>query len=292
MNTSIKTLDLNWALNATLPPLDFVLPGLEPEMFGLIVAPGGTGKTFFGLDLAVSVALGRSIAGGLFPAAAPAKAVYLAAEESERMLAERLRVLTLPNERMNPSLRQNLLVLPLLGEDSFLIKERKTTPFFDKLKTCAAGARLIIVDPVRLLHDGEENDSASAAGFVAAMGQLSKACAAAVIGVHHANRSSSDNAGSQNAARGSSALVDGARWQLNLSRMSEKDADTHGIVGNERMQYVALDVAKANYLAMSGRRWLKRGTNGRLSLVELAKKNSGKTQNLLQQLGDANFFNP
>jgi len=46
-------------------------------MFDLIVAPGGTGKTFFDLDLVVSVALGRSIAGGLLPAAAPAKAVYL-----------------------------------------------------------------------------------------------------------------------------------------------------------------------------------------------------------------------
>jgi len=59
MSTSIKPPDLNWALNAALPPLDFVLPGLEPEMFGLIVAPGGTGKTFFGLDLVVSVAPGR-----------------------------------------------------------------------------------------------------------------------------------------------------------------------------------------------------------------------------------------
>jgi len=184
-STSIKPLDLNWALNTDLPALDFVLPGLEPEMFGLIVAPGGTGKTFFGLDLAVSVTLGRSIAGGLFPATAPTKAVYLAAEESGRMLAERLRSLTRASERRDAKLHQNLLVLPLLGEKGYLIEGGKTTPLFEQVKTLAAGARLIIVDPVRLLHDGEENDSASAALFVKVMGQLAKACGAAVIGVHH-----------------------------------------------------------------------------------------------------------
>jgi len=264
MSTSIKLepLDLNWALNADLPALDFVLPGLEPEMFGLIVAPGGTGKTFFGLDLAVSVALGRSTA----------RAVYLAAEESGRMLAERLRSLTRASERRNANLHQNLLVLPLLGEKGYLIEGGKTTPLFEQVKTLAAGARLIIVDPVRLLHDGEENDSASAALFVKVMGQLAKACEAAVIGVHHANRASGENAGSQHAARGSSALVDGARWQLNLSRMGEKDSEKYGIQGDDRMRYVALHVAKANYLASCSRRWLARNADGRLSLVELVEK--------------------
>jgi len=85
----------------------------------------------FGLDLAVSVALGRVVAGGLFPAASPAKAVYLAAEESERMLANRLRTLTRLDERADPNLHQNLVVFPLLGKEGFLIKASKTTPLFD-----------------------------------------------------------------------------------------------------------------------------------------------------------------
>jgi len=284
-STFVKPLDLNWALNADLPALDFVLPGLEPEMFGLIVAPGGTGKTFFGLDLAVSVALGRSIAGGLFPATAPAKAVYLAAEESGRMLAERLRSLTRASERRDATLHQNLLVLPLLGEKGYLIEGGKTTPLFEQVKTLAAGARLIIVDPVRLLHDGEENDSASAALFVKVMGQLAKACGAAVIGVHHANRASGENAGSQHAARGSSALVDGARWQLNLSRMSESEAKELGLSKDGCGDYVALHVAKANYLAFCPRRWLKRNADGRLSLVEL-----GKHRSPVQQIGGARLI--
>jgi len=273
MSTSVKTLDIDWALDADLPQPDFVLPGLEPKSFSLIVAPGGTGKTFFGLDVAISVVLGRSIAGGLFPAAPPAKAVYLAAEEQEVMLARRLRDLTRADERAADSkLRQNLIVFPLQGEDSVLVKDGETTPLFETVKTLSAGARLIIVDPIRHLHNGEENDSTSAARFVNVMGQLAKMCGAAVIGVHHANRASGENAGSQHAARGSSALVDGARWQLNLSRMSEKDSEKYGIQGDDRMRYVALHVAKANYLASCSRRWLARNADGRLSLVELVEK--------------------
>lgn len=76
----LQPLNLTWALTAPLPPLDFVLPGLLPGTFGLVVAPGATGKSQLALDIATSVALGRSVAGDLFPACPPAKVVFLAGE--------------------------------------------------------------------------------------------------------------------------------------------------------------------------------------------------------------------
>ena len=85
----LRAMDLTWALTAHLPPLDFVLPGLLPGTFGLVVAPGATGKSQLALDVAVSLALGRPVAGGLFPACEPGKVVVLAGEESDRLLAER-----------------------------------------------------------------------------------------------------------------------------------------------------------------------------------------------------------
>lgn len=63
----LQPLDLTWALTASLPPLDFVLPGLLPGTFGLVVATGATGKSQLALDVAASLSLGRSVAGGLFP---------------------------------------------------------------------------------------------------------------------------------------------------------------------------------------------------------------------------------
>lgn len=49
---SPRALDLGRALTAPLPPADFVLSGLLPGNFGLIAAPGATGKSPLELDIA------------------------------------------------------------------------------------------------------------------------------------------------------------------------------------------------------------------------------------------------
>lgn len=265
----LQPLDLTWALTAPLPDLDFVLPGLLPDTFGLVVAPGATGKTQLALDVSVSIALGRPVAGGLFPASCPGKVVLLAGEESDRLLAERIRGLLRLDEQGDANLHNNLVLLPMAGEPCTLLADGRATALYDELRSVAQGARLVIIDPLRRMHGGDENDSADMTRFVVAMEQLAKATGAAVVGLHHANRASAADTASQHAARGSSALVDGARWQLNLSRMDEKTADHHMVSEAERPQYVALDFAKTNYLPPRPRCWLKRGPGGRFSLVQL-----------------------
>ncbi len=271
MNMRLKPLNLTWALQAVLPALDFVLPGLLPGSFGLLVAPGGTGKSFLALDLSISQAIGRPVAGGLFPSLNPSKVVYLAGEESDRLLAERLRWMLDLGERSLPTL-QNLILLPMSGEDCLLLSRGQPTALLSELEEMAQGARLIIVDPIRRLHDGEENDSAAMTQLVIALESLAKKTGAAVIGIHHANRGASvGDASSQHASRGSSALVDGARWQINLSRMDEKVAAIYGKEDQERHNFVALDYAKGNYLSARPRIWLKRHSGGILKLVTLDK---------------------
>lgn len=265
----LQPLDLTWALTAPMPPLDFVLPGLLPGTFGLVVAPGATGKSQLALDVAASLSLGRTVAGGLFPANRPGKVVFLAGEESDRLLAERIRSLLQLDEQGDPRLHDNLILLPMAGESCTLLADGRPTSLYDELRTIAQGARLVIIDPLRRMHGGDENNSSDMTRFVVAMEQLAKATGAAVVGLHHANRASTADTSSQNAARGSSALVDGARWQLNLSRMDEKTAEQHMISETERPQYVALDFAKTNYLPPRSRCWLRRGSGGRFSLVQL-----------------------
>lgn len=262
-------MNLTWALTAQLPTLDFVLPGLLPGTFGLLVAPGATGKSQLALDLAVSIALGRPVAEGLFPACPPGKVVFLAGAECDRILAERMRSLLRLDEQGDANLYANLFLFPMAGESCTLFANGQPTALHDELRELSAGARLIIVDPLRRLHGGDENNSADMTRFVVVMEQLAKATGAAVVGLHHANRASAADTASQHAARGSSALVDGARWQLNLSRMDEKTAEQHTISEAERSQYVALDFAKTNYLPPRPRCWLKRGAGGRFSLVQL-----------------------
>lgn len=265
---ALRPLDLPWALHSELPPLDFVLPGLLPGGLGLLVAPGGTGKSFLALDIAISLSIGRAIADGLFPASTSRRVVYLAGEESDRLLAERLRntIDLADRSLLNPS---NLILLPMTGEDCRLVSQGKPTELLSELKERAHGSRLIIVDPIRRFHDGDENDSSAMTQLVVVLESLAKHTGAAVLAVHHANRASASDAGSQHASRGSSALVDGARWQLNLSLMDEKTATTYGLTDAERLSYIAVDIAKSNYLPSKGRSWLKRRTGGGVGLVRL-----------------------
>lgn len=265
----LQPLNLTWALTASLPPLDFVLPGLLPGTFGLVVAPGATGKSKLALDMAVSMAAGRPVAGGLFAESQPRKVVYLAGEESDRLLAEHMRGLLRLDELGDPKLHENLVLLPMAGESCTLLSDSRPTALFDELLAVSQGARLVIIDPLRRMHCGDENNSSDMTHFVVAMEKLARATGAAVLGLHHANRASTADTASQHAARGSSALVDGARWQLNLSRMDEKTAEQHLISEAERAHYVALDFAKTNYLPPRPRCWLKRGPGGRFSLVQL-----------------------
>ena len=277
MYMRLEPLNITWALQAVLPALDFVLPGLLPGSLGLLVAPGGTGKSFLALDISISQAIGRPVAGGLFPSLNPSRVVYLAGEESDRLLAERLRCMLDLREQGLPTL-QNLLLLPMSGEDCLLVSRGQPTTLLDELENLAQGARLIIVDPIRRLHDGDENDSAAMTQLVIALESLAKKTGAAVIGIHHANRASVGDTGSQHASRGSSALVDGARWQINLSKMDEKAAAFYGKGDEERHNYVALDYAKGNYLSASPRSWLQRHAGGALKLVTLDKSQpKGKT---------------
>lgn len=267
----LQKLDLDWALNAHLPELDFVLPGLLPSTLGLLIAPGATGKSTLVLDIAIAIAIGRPIAGGLFPSAKPGKVVMLAGEECSRILAERIRQMLDLSERANTDALQNLHIFPMSGESTSLVADGEATPLFSDFKNACEGARLVIVDPLRRLHTGDENSSAEMSLVVLALERIAKLSGAAVIAVHHANRSSTSDMSSQNAARGSTALVDGARWQLNLSRMDMATAKEHGISEADRAEWVALDFAKTNYLTPQPRQWLRRQRGGRLLIAELPK---------------------
>src|SRR5690606_14169428 len=77
--------------------------------------------------------------------------------------------------------------------------------------------KLIIFDPVSRYRGGQENSNEDATRFIEAAERIAKATGATVLLLHHANKGSmSAEERNQNAARGASALTDGARWQMNL----------------------------------------------------------------------------
>lgn len=71
------------------PPVDFVLPGLVRGDVGALIAAGGTGKSFFGLQLAYSLASDLDITGAFFGPLPRRRVFYVAREDQISVLRQR-----------------------------------------------------------------------------------------------------------------------------------------------------------------------------------------------------------
>jgi RecA-family ATPase len=298
----IIPLDIRASLSANAPVLDFVLPGLTAGSVGTVVGPGGVGKTMFLTQLGVAMATGSSVFDNpLMPRSAPARVVLIAAEESSDILLIRLHAIKkwTDIQRQKSStptvaadndfaalLEKNLLLVPAAGQAVALVKNGETTEFFEMLCKFCAGARLIIIDPLRRLHDGDENSSSAMTHIVQTLEALAKRTGAAVIAAHHVGKGAIFNDATELAAasRGSSALTDAVRWQVNLSGMTEKLAQKHRLSGHYK-SYACLDFAKTNYIAPEPTIWFERLEGGVLMHTILkgsspATRKNGQEKNI------------
>lgn len=291
------TLDLHAILTAPRPVLDFVLPGLPAGTVGALVAPGATGKTTLALQLCAGVALGAQPLAGLFPRVQPGRAVLVTAEDPRPILANRVKDLadwlcgggsagdeTLEMQRVvdvAAQLDANLTIALSRGMASLLVSRGEPqAAAVDDLVQLATGARLVVIDPLRRFHDGDENDSAAATALVQVIEAVARRSGAAVLLSHHTNKGSTlGGAGSeQQAARGSSALTDGVRWQANLRVMTEAEADALGVLQAHRRQYVRFDIPKSNYCAPHPGGWLRRGVGGMQTFCEFEPVTGSRTR--------------
>lgn len=268
-----RRLDIRHILLTTPPPQDHVLPGLLAGTVGMLAGPGGVGKTMFELQVAMAVACGGSICGGVFDVAEsgvpmstrPGKVVLVVAEEAVDVIWHRLHAVAtilLENTRLlgadgDPEVvlgmwAENLHIYPLSGlaRVTLMDGDLMSTESFTQLMGACEGSRLVMLDPIRRFHICDENDSGAMTALVQMLQELSTRTNAAVIFAHHTNRASTqlgqgDTAG---AARGSTALTDGVRWQLNLSKLTREAAKRRGIADDDFGRFVMVDIAKSNYL--------------------------------------------
>ena len=229
-------------------PLHFIFKyndqGLIPKgVVGVLTATGGTGKTFWLLSLAMAGASGDNF--GPINAPEAVNTLVIVGEDTQDELDRRLWDIG------KGQFPDRLFAASVYGEIGPLMRLEGSTPvladsyyWLEETIKNHPGLELLIIDPKSRFYGLDENNSEHATQWIQALEGLSKRHGLTILFSHHTSKENSAKI-SQNMSRGSSAIVDGCRWQGGLVRMDKKQADKYGI--EHPRQYVIFDAPKANY---------------------------------------------
>lgn len=256
------------------PTLDFILPGFIPGTVAGLVSPGGTGKSFFALELACAVAGGKDANLLGLPVTGEGPVLYLAAEDPPEILHKRLHhIARYMPETVLEMVNENLFVIPALASGVNVLEPKWITEIADRATEC----RLIVLDTLSRLHTLDENKTGEAKSVMRQLESLAKTVGAGVLYLHHISKNAALTGGgdAQQAARGSSAFVDDARYCSFLKGMTEEEAKKLGVEKDQRTFYVRWNANKQNYALPEPDRWFVRRDGGVLLPGTFQKNGSG-----------------
>lgn len=282
-------------LKSPPPPRRYLLDKCLPiGKVGLVVGMGGVRKSMLMMQLQIAIATNMALCGywGIGEAGA---SLGLYAEEDVEELHRRLYFATedfTPNSRK--LINENVYIKSMTGICTQLTEKQHSdaemTKIVGRLILTAKqipNLKLIILDPASRFRGGDENNSSDATRFVEACELIAKETGATVLIVHHVNKVSISSTDiTQAAARGSSALTDGVRWQLNLSVMSEKEAKAYGVPIDRRKYFVKCSITKNNYAPpQENEVWLEmQGSHGNLQHRQLFSASQHKSDGIYNKI--------
>lgn len=222
-----------------------------------LVAPPGTGKSFFALTLAVSIATGIPL---LHQSRKPHEAIpvlFLNNEDDDNEIDRRISGLMQHYELRPEELTDKLYIISGYGSP-YLIAEtdaRKnivgTSTKNEIIKFCLEkNIGAIVLDPFVSTHDTDENDNSKMEKVMSQYRSIAKEGNVAVILVHHVRKSSGKSEsrpGDLDSGRGASSVIGGARIGFTLAGMKKGSAQDLKIPWEIGRHLVRLDNAKQNF---------------------------------------------
>ncbi len=216
--------------------IENILPARVP---GLVAAIGGLGKSFILLDLCMKVAGGdqamhsEQAFGG--KVARNGKVVFFGAEDSAASMHRR--IANISDQTLRDRAAANLFVVPMPdagGPQPFIeqvMGQYNVTPVYSSLRDqllAMGDVALIVIDPLQAFAAADINTDPAAAQFWwSLMSEMCVSVGANVLVSHHMRKdgsfSISKSMQAREAIRGTTALVDGARWVYGLWNMPEAD---------------------------------------------------------------------
>lgn len=264
-------IDIASAIENPPPRQKFIVGHLpeEPGVFGLLIGPDGSRKSWLAMHLSLAVAGGRPVAIGsngtyLWEAPAQGRVVYLASEDSANVLARRLFSLAqLPGYKWVRDMDEFLDIIPTYSALTLLSLDVEgkpmKTPEYQAFLDYAKGARLIVIDPLADFFDISESDDRAARGVVQLLREMSRETGAGVIGVHHQNKIGMMTGETKHqSGRGSSRFGAGCRWAVVLQPMNPKNCPGLGEI-EDPLDWTRIDESKASYCEeMAGELWIRK----------------------------------
>lgn len=258
------TIDIISSMENEPPELNFILPGFLSGTVGALIATGSTGKSFFSLELAISIANPDVNLLEIQPMQ-QGKVLLIAAEDPPNAIIHRLhnlgKYISCKNREI---IAQNLRIEAIIGKRLDITNEKTLARIIE----AATGYRLIIFDTLSRCHRLDENSNSDMAFIISTLEHIADKTKSAILFLHHISKQSAflGQGTSQHAARGASSLVDNARWVGNLTKMSENEAKKFGI-NDHRSEYLKFSISKINYTSLPPEKWFKRSTGGILTPV-------------------------
>jgi hypothetical protein len=265
-------------------------PFIRKGITAMLVGAGGTGKTHILTQLGLAIAMGGNWL-DTYPVERPGYVFLGLGENSEQDIHRLLRktVKSLTRKWSNKNLfdpdplvaaGNRLVVKSFTGMDASFIRQGLSTGFYHtlfhglKMKEPKEGWSCIILDPIsRFLGADAENDNASATQFIALLERFSIDLRGnpTVIFGHHMNKSGVSGIGTdQSAARGSSALTDGVRWQANLERVKKQDCKETD--EQYELHQISMRPVKSNFTVMLPSQKLEKDEMGCLHALNIAPR--------------------
>lgn len=268
-------------LSTRPPPRRWLLKDFLPAgIVGTIVAPGGTGKSQFTMQLAYAIASGARLADH-WEVAESGTVLMICAEDDAAEIHRRLyriheEIACTQTPDFTSQLKSRLLVKSVVGQDVLLTRkgdagEVGRTRTLERLGLTVGqikDLKLIILDPASRFRGGEENSNEDATRFVEALEWLRQETGATILIIHHTNKGAIGAAEvDQSFARGASAFTDGVRWQLSISAASNKKRWRGLFSDDEQGKFVEAKLVKSNYTAPQPEVLLRRTDGGYLTAV-------------------------
>lgn len=285
-------IDIMDAFQQEPPELDFIWPGFLAGTVGALVAPGATGKSFWALEAAMSIAC--NVAGGDLVDIKPChsgRVVYLAGEDPEPALIRRVHAI---GQHLNQSAREaiaeNLVLEPIMGKRLNVMDDRHLA----RVVEFCAKSRLIVLDTLSRIHNLDENSNGDMSQLVSTLEYIAASTGAAVLYLHHVSKFSAreGQTDQQQAARGASALIDNARWCGYVAKMTDDESkrlsrvyDKEFIGADRRGAFVRFGVSKQNYDIDQHEQWYERHAGGVLVPVEMKETKQGSNGNAIGKVG-------